>query len=318
MPYLQESKAESKRREMPTHTKKSFFDSLSWQDEAIGQSKQEIKNFPDLELESGLLSGSDNEDDFFSLTNEQVKGMRNGNSEAPQPSPDVDLLFMVHNTQKPTEELFSTEKQSQEQNDDLFSGTKSDNKLLDFSESGDATTSTGKQDFFSGKYKDVLNIGQPSRFVGTEASPSSYQQTYDPFKDFPSTPQQNDTSSGTFDPFETSTSNTNCSKNKDEDEFIKMMESRNSNNGAPDLLGNWNSANVVNLKTFNMPGDQHPHNLRQSHSASNLGGMNTAGPSLSGGFSSQQNILSASQARPAKQSQQSAKLDPFADLGKWL
>jgi hypothetical protein len=63
----QEPKQEDQRKE-ETMTKKSFFDSLSWQqDQGQGQ-KQPVKSFADQESESCLLSGSEDEDDFATLT----------------------------------------------------------------------------------------------------------------------------------------------------------------------------------------------------------------------------------------------------------
>jgi hypothetical protein len=65
----QEPKQEDQRKE-ETMTKKSFFDSLSWQqDQGQGQ-KQPVKSFADQESESCLLSGSEDEDDFATLTSE--------------------------------------------------------------------------------------------------------------------------------------------------------------------------------------------------------------------------------------------------------
>ncbi|CAC5379615.1 GAK [Mytilus coruscus] len=357
VPKPQEPKQETRKTEEPVN-KKSFFDSLSWQQEE-SKGLGEVKSFADRESESGLLSGSEDEDDFAALTSERMKGLPNGNSGSQnsiggKKSPNVDLfysgnnsdnvdLFSMGNQSKQQDvdffssgnntenvDLFSLGNQSKPQNVDLFA-SKSDNQLFDLSgEQAEADILNSKNGDVS-EQMDLLNINEPSDDLdflgGTQNSvPSGQQSTFDPFQELSSRqtnafPTANSTQkpSGTFDPFQTSVSSKNNSKNTQEDEFIKMMESNSSNDTGPNLLGNWDSSNVVKFNTSNIPVNRSSPNLRQSHSASNLGGMqqNNSGTKLPamGGFGSQQNILSANQAKPAQQQQQPKKLDPFADLG---
>lgn len=348
----QEPKQEIPKKEQPN--KKSFFDSLSWQqDEHQGQ--KEVKSFADRESESGLLSGSEDEDDFAALTSERMKGLTNGksgsqNSIGENKTRNVDLISSDQSSNKGSNaDLFSTEQSS---NMDLFStgsqaeqsnpsNTKSDTPLFDFLDSGEG--SGNEQDLFNVRNGevteqiDLLNINQPSDdldFLGTQNNFSNVTRstTYDPFQDFSSTQtnsaaapkiSSSKTSQDTFDPFQTSTKGADSSKNTDDDEFIRLMESKSSKDTGPNLLGDWNASNVVNFNTSNIPVNRSSSNLRQSHSASNLGGIpqsnsssTLSGGQSTGGFGSHQNILSAGQAKPTKNTQQqSTKLDPFADLG---
>jgi len=361
----QEPKQEDQRKEETT-TKKSFFDSLSWQqDEGQGQ-KQPVKSFADQESESCLLSGSEDEDDFASLTSERLKGLTNGNSGSQNSigenkSSNIDLFSTGGQVEQSNVDLFSSNTNTENvdlfssnastENVDLFSSNanaenvnlfssnaKTENQLFDLLDSGEQSSGSNEPDLFNVKNGgavteqiDLLNINQPSSeldFLGTQDN-SSKQSTFDPFLDL-SSPQTNNStlptvsitqkSQGTFDPFQTaSVPQVDNSQNTQEDEFIKLMESKSSNDTGPNLMGEWNSTNVVNFNTSNIPVNRSSSNLRQSHSASNLGGIpgNNGGSTLSaGGYGSQQNILSATQNKPAQQPQQSTKFDPFADLGK--
>lgn len=328
---------------------------MSWQqEESKGQG--EVKSFADRESESGLLSGSeDDEDDFAALTSERMKGLSNGNSGSQnsiggKKSPNVDLfssgnntdnvdLFSMGNQSKQqdvdffssgnkteNEDLFSLGNQSKPQNVDLFA-SRPDNQLFDLS--GEEAVLDSKNGGVTEQI-DLLNIDGPSDFLGgpQNSAPNDQQSSFDPFQELSSrqtnafpTAKTTQKPSGTFDPFQTSVSNN--SNNTQEDDFIKMMESNSSNDTGPNLLGNWDSANVVKFNTSNIPvNNRSSSNLRQSHSASNLGGIqqNNSGTKMPamGGFGSQQNILSANQAKPAQQQQQPKKLDPFADLGKLI
>ena len=338
----QEPKQEDQRKE-ETMTKKSFFDSLSWQqDQGQGQ-KQPVKSFADQESESCLLSGSEDEDDFATLTSERLKGLTNGNSGSQNSigenkSSNIDLFSTGGQVEQSNVDLFSSNTNTE--NVDLFSSNvKTENELFDLLDSGEQSSSSNEPDLFNVKNGgaiteqiDLLNINQPSSeidFLGTQDN-SSKQSTFDPFLDL-SSPQTNNStlptvsitqkSQGTFDPFQTSVPQVDNSQDTQEDEFIKLMESKSSNDTGPNLMGEWNSTNVVNFNTSNIPVNRSSSNLRQSHSASNLGGIpgNNGGSTLSTGqrpegYGSQQNILSAS--KPAQQPQQSTKFDPFADLGK--
>ena len=352
----QEPKQEDQRKE-ETMTKKSFFDSLSWQQDGQGQ-KQPVKSFADQESESCLLSGSEDEDDFASLTSERLKGLTNGNSGSQNSigenkSSNIDLFstgggqveqsnvdLFSSNANTENVDLFSSNANTE--NVDLFSSNaKTENQLFDLLDSGEQSSGSNEPDLFNvnnggavTEQIDLLNINQPSSeldFLGTQDN-SSKQSTFDPFLDL-SSPQTNNStlptvsitqkSQGTFDPFQTSAPQVDNSQNTQEDEFIKLMESKSSNDTGPNLMGEWNSKNVVNFNTSNIPVNRSSSNLRQSHSASNLGGIpgNNSGSTLSagqhtGGYGSQQNILSATQSKPAQQPQQSTKFDPFADLGK--
>jgi hypothetical protein len=362
----QEPKQEDQRKE-ETMTKKSFFDSLSWQqDQGQGQ-KQPVKSFADQESESCLLSGSEDEDDFATLTSERLKGLTNGNSGSQNSigenkSSNIDLFstggqveqsnvdLFSSNTNTENVDLFSSNTNTENvdlfssntntENVDLFSSNvKTENQLFDLLDSGEQSSGSNEPDLFNVKNGgaiteqiDLLNINQPSSeidFLGTQDN-SSKQSTFDPFLDL-SSPQTNNStlptvsitqkSQGTFDPFQTSVPQVDNSQDTQEDEFIKLMESKSSNDTGPNLMGEWNSTNVINFNTSNIPVNRSSSNLRQSHSASNLGGIpgNNGGSTLSTGqrpegYGSQQNILSAS--KPAQQPQQSTKFDPFADLGK--
>ena len=350
----QEPKQEDQRKE-ETMTKKSFFDSLSWQqDQGQGQ-KQPVKSFADQESESCLLSGSEDEDDFATLTSERLKGLTNGNSGSQNSigenkSSNIDLFSTGGQVEQSNVDLFSSNTNTENvdlfssntntENVDLFSSNvKTENQLFDLLDSGEQSSGSNEPDLFNVKNGgaiteqiDLLNINQPSSeidFLGTQDN-SSKQSTFDPFLDL-SSPQTNNStlptvsitqkSQGTFDPFQTSVPQVDNSQDTQEDEFIKLMESKSSNDTGPNLMGEWNSTNVVNFNTSNIPVNRSSSNLRQSHSASNLGGIpgNNGGSTLSTGqrpegYGSQQNILSAS--KPAQQPQQSTKFDPFADLGK--